>query len=85
MADNNNRVLLNDDEAKEIAGGQLLYYDVRGGEHYLYSSSDPDNQYNYDYARLEEMDTFLVKYCKKMNDQQKIAALQEKGFILSKR
>ena len=85
MVDKNNRVLLNDDDANKIAGGQLLYHDERNGEHYLYSSEDPENQYNYDHSRLEEMSIFLIKNCKKMNDQQKIAALQANGFIFGKR
>ena len=50
MSDQNKRVLLNDDVVEKISGGELLYYCVRGEQHYMWSDENPDYKYAFEKA-----------------------------------
>ena len=81
MADNNERVLISEDAAEEITGGQLLYHNVRGEQCYLYPEANPNEKWTFDYANFKDMNYFMFKNCKGFSDEMKIKALYEAGYI----
>lgn len=81
MSDQNKRVLLNDDVVEKISGGELLYYCVRGEQHYMWSDENPDYKYAFEKADMKEINKYIFFNCDGLSDQETLAQLQNLGLI----
>lgn len=82
MSEKLERIPLSDEMTEVISGGEFLYLCLRdNGVNYIWSDTDPDNRYCFDYSNGIAINKFLRKQCAGKSDAEAIQLMLDANLI----
>ena len=82
MSDKFERVQLTEDQEELIAGGRIVYRATRDNGSYLWSKSNPDVKYAFDYQQLYVIQVTIDCECAGKSDDYIISYLMSQNLIV---